>query len=74
MGVGGRWEERGWAGSLWQLPEDRLPARVLPCTVGSEVPPHGVVVSTPGEAVAAWRSEPKTPGRSHRCRAPAPLL
>ncbi|KAM9750629.1 calcium-binding protein 7 [Dama dama] len=32
--------------------------------------PHGVVVSTPGEAVGARHAEPKTPGRSHHCRRP----
>lgn len=69
-GVGGGWEERGWAGSLWQLTEDRLPPESSPAQRAPWCRPHGVVVSTPGEAVGAWHVEPKTPGRSHHCRHP----
>ena len=47
--VGGGWEERGWAGSLRQLTEDRLPAQVFPCTAGSVVP------ATRGRCEHAWR-------------------
>ncbi|OWK14772.1 hypothetical protein Celaphus_00000144 [Cervus elaphus hippelaphus] len=69
-GVGGGWEEPGWAGSLWQLTEDRLPPESSPAQRAPWCRPHGVVVSTPGEAVGAWHVEPKTPGRSHHCRHP----
>ena len=72
---GGRgWEERGWAGSLRPLTEDRLPAQVFPCTAGSVVPATRGRCEHAWRGLGAWHAEPKTPGQSHHCRHPAPLL
>ena len=69
-GVGGGWEEPGWAGRLRQLTEDRLPAGVLACTAGSVVP------ATRGRCEHAWRGSgsPRPRGGFVTAAAPAPLL
>lgn len=61
--MGGGWRGGGRQGSLRQLTEDRLPSPASsPAPWDPWYRPHGVVVSTPGEAVGAWHAEPETPG------------
>lgn len=83
--VGGGWEERGGGsgedgrsgGGREAFGSSRRtgsPPKSSPAQRAPWCRPHGVVVSTPGEAVGAWHAEPKTPGQSHHCRHPAPLL
>lgn len=52
MGMAGEggWKEWEWAGKLSAGPGR---SSVLPCTWS---PPHGVVVSTPAEAMRAWHN------------------